>query len=384
MSNVIGTLNYLEAARHNGVGRFVFASSGGTTIGEAEPPIHEEMVPHPVSPYGASKLAGEGYCSAYYRTFGIDTVALRFGNVYGPLSGHKNSVVARFIKRATSGEVLEIYGDGTQTRDFVFVGDLISAIRLAATVDGVGGEVFQIATSAETTVQELTQKLLPALAAAGVKDVEVRNTEERRGEVRRNYADTSKAERMLGNVERRLRGGGGQSAEGEGEGDALEQAGDGQRHARGTDWQPDQPAERGEPGAPQREQRLAQRLCEQVEGREQRERHEHAAGSVESLAGEEPDAPLAESPRAPDHHDADQADDARGPGHEAIECPLALRREHAARVGQERADGGADHVLRHSREDQRSAEHADLRASAAEQAQEHWPAVHEYLGEGDA
>ena len=198
MSNVVGTLNYLEAAKRNGVKRFVFASSGGTTIGEAEPPIHEEMVPHPVSPYGASKLAGEGYCSAYFRTFGIDTVALRFGNVYGPLSGHKNSVVARFIKRASGGEVLEIYGDGTQTRDFVYVGDLINAVRLAATVDGVGGEIFQIATSAETTVQELVDKLLPVLASVGIKDVEVRYTEARRGEVRRNYADTSKAERMLG------------------------------------------------------------------------------------------------------------------------------------------------------------------------------------------
>jgi UDP-glucose 4-epimerase len=198
MSNVVGTLNYLEAARHNGVRRFVFASSGGTTIGEAEPPIHEEMVPHPVSPYGASKLAGEGYCSAYFRTFGVETVALRFGNVYGPLSGHKNSVVARFIKRASGGEVLEIYGDGTQTRDFIYVGDLIRAVRLAASVEGVGGEIFQIATSAETTVQELVDRLLPVLAASGIKDVEVRNTEARRGEVRRNYADTSKAERMLG------------------------------------------------------------------------------------------------------------------------------------------------------------------------------------------
>jgi UDP-glucose 4-epimerase len=198
MSNVVGTLNYLEAARQAGVKRFVFASSGGTTIGEAEPPIHEEMVPHPVSPYGASKLSGEGYCSAYFRTFGVETVALRFGNVYGPLSGHKNSVVARFIKRATSGETLEIYGDGTQTRDFIYVGDLINAVRLSATVEGVGGEIFQIATSAETTVQELTEKLLPALASAGVKDVEVRYTEARRGEVRRNYADTTKAERRLG------------------------------------------------------------------------------------------------------------------------------------------------------------------------------------------
>jgi UDP-glucose 4-epimerase len=198
MSNVVGTLNYLEAARHAGVGRFIFASSGGTIVGDAEPPIHEEMPPHPVAPYGASKLAGEGYCSAYFRTFGVETVALRFGNVYGPLSGHKNSVVARFIKRATSGEVLEIYGDGTQTRDFIFVDDLIRAVRLASTIEGVGGEVFQIATSAETTVQELTDRLLPALAAAGIEGIEVRNAAARRGEVRRNFADTSKAEQRLG------------------------------------------------------------------------------------------------------------------------------------------------------------------------------------------
>jgi len=196
--NVFGTLNYLEAARHNGVGRFVFASSGGTVIGEVEPPIHEEMAPHPVAPYGASKLAGEGYCSAYFQTFDIGTVALRFGNVYGPLSGHKNSVVARFIKRATNGEVLEIYGDGSQTRDYIYVGDLIRAIKLSVTTEGVGGETFQIATNAETTVRELTDKLIPALAEAGVKDIEVSHTDARRGEVRRNFADTSKARRLLG------------------------------------------------------------------------------------------------------------------------------------------------------------------------------------------
>ncbi len=197
--NVFGTLNYLEAARHNGVGRFVFASSGGTVIGEVEPPIHEEMAPHPVAPYGASKLAGEGYCSAYFQTFGVQSVALRFGNVYGPLSGHKNSVVARFIKRAAGGETLEIYGDGAQTRDYVFIGDLIRAIKLSATTSGVGGETFQIATNAETTVRELTDRLLAALAEAGVKDVEVRNAEDlgRRG-VSRNFADTSKAKRLLG------------------------------------------------------------------------------------------------------------------------------------------------------------------------------------------
>ena len=159
-TNVLGTLNYLEAARHCGVSRFVFASSGAPA-GEVEPPIHEEMPAHPVSPYGASKLAGEGYCSAYFRTFGVETVCLRFGNVYGPLSGKKDSVVAKFIKQALAGEVLEIYGDGRQTRDFIYVKDLIGAILSAATKPGIGGEIFQIATSKETTVSEMLEILLP-------------------------------------------------------------------------------------------------------------------------------------------------------------------------------------------------------------------------------
>ena len=105
-TNIIGTVNYLEAARKNKVGRFVFASSGAPA-GECEPPIHEELPPHPVSPYGAGKLAGEGYCSAYWHSFGVETVCLRFGNVYGPLSARKNSVVAKFIKRAMRGRPLE-------------------------------------------------------------------------------------------------------------------------------------------------------------------------------------------------------------------------------------------------------------------------------------
>ncbi len=197
LANVIGTLNYLEAARHNDAKRFVFASSGAA-VGEVEPPIHEEMTPHPVSPYGASKLSGEAYCSAYFRTFGVETASLRFGNVYGPLSNHKNSVIAKFIKRAMRGEVLEIYGDGTQTRDFIYIEDLVRAIRLAATAEGVGGETFQIATNAETSVQEMVEELLPVLAAANVKDVEVRHAAPRLGDVRRNYSDTSKAARMIG------------------------------------------------------------------------------------------------------------------------------------------------------------------------------------------
>ena len=195
--NVLGTLNYLEAARHAGVRRFVFASSGAP-VGEVEPPVHEELAPHPVSPYGASKLAGEGYCSAYWRTFGVPTVVLRFGNVYGPGSGHKTSVVASFIRQAMMGQTLKIYGDGRQTRDFIYVDDLVRAVKLAATARTAPGETFQIATSAETTVGELVEELLPVLAAAGVEDVEVRYVDRRPGDIRRSFSDTSKTRAMLG------------------------------------------------------------------------------------------------------------------------------------------------------------------------------------------
>ncbi len=196
-NNVIGTFNYLEAARINKVGRFIFASSGAPA-GEVEPPIHEELPPHPVSPYGASKLAGEGYCSAYFRTFGVQTVCLRFGNVYGPLSGKKDSVVAKFIKRAKEGKPLEIYGDGTQTRDFIYIDDLIRSIRLSASSPEVGGEIFQIASNKETTVREMADILLPLLQDKGLQDIQVEYGEKRQGDVMRNFSDTSKARDILG------------------------------------------------------------------------------------------------------------------------------------------------------------------------------------------
>jgi UDP-glucose 4-epimerase len=195
--NVIGTLNYLEAARGAGVSRFVFASSAAT-IGEVVPPIHELLPARPVSPYGASKLAGEAYCSAYARTFGIVTVALRFGNVYGPGSAHKESVVAKFIRHALKGEPLPIFGDGTQTRDFIYIDDLVRAVELAYRIEGIGGEVFQIATARETTVNELAEALCSALAAEGLPKPAIDYRQARAGDVMRNYADTSKARDRLG------------------------------------------------------------------------------------------------------------------------------------------------------------------------------------------
>ena len=197
LANVVGTFNYLESARMNKIPRFIFASSGAPA-GEVDPPIHEELPPHPVSPYGASKLAGEGYCSAYKRTFGIDTVMLRFGNVYGPGSGHKNSVVAKFIRQALRGETLEMFGDGTQTRDFIFSDDLIRALMNAVLLPDIGGEAFQIATNRETTVREMAELLLAVLEEAGVARVPLINASQRLGDVKRNYSDTTKARQRLG------------------------------------------------------------------------------------------------------------------------------------------------------------------------------------------
>jgi len=195
-TNVIGTFNYLEAARHNNVDRFILASSGAP-LGEVEPPIHEEKAPHPKSPYGASKLAGEGYCSAYHGSFNVDTVVLRFGNVYGPFSSHKSSVVAKFIRRALEGKSLEIYGDGTQTRDFIYTEDLVGAIHKAVTIRNIGGEKFQIATNKETTVLELTEILIGILEEKEIPSMKVEHGPKRQGDVQRNYSDTSKAKAKL-------------------------------------------------------------------------------------------------------------------------------------------------------------------------------------------
>lgn len=195
-ANVVGTFNMLEAARKHSVLKFIFASSGAP-IGELEnPPIHEELAPHPVSPYGASKLAGEGYCSAYFGSFGIKTIALRFGNVYGPRSKNKASVVAKFIKAALAGETCEIYGDGTQTRDFIYIRDLVGAIIKSAEVT-IGGEIFQIASSREVTVNEIAETIKTQLLKYGI-EMNLFNGSKRVGDVQRNYSDTSKAKEILG------------------------------------------------------------------------------------------------------------------------------------------------------------------------------------------
>jgi UDP-glucose 4-epimerase len=191
--NVGGTLNALLAARDGGAQAFVFASSGAP-LGSVEPPGHEGLAPRPLSPYGASKLAGEGLCSAFAGSYGLATTVLRFTNVYGPYSYHKGSVVARCLKRMMDGRPLVVYGDGEQTRDFLYVDDLCGAV-LAALARRPVGELYQLGTGVETSVNHLVE-LLVAIAPAGT--VRVEHEPARAGEVERAFSDVGKARRELG------------------------------------------------------------------------------------------------------------------------------------------------------------------------------------------
>jgi UDP-glucose 4-epimerase len=154
--NVIGTFNYLEAARRAGVRSFVQASSAAV-LGNAQPPQTEDKPSRPRSPYGASKAACEGYCMAYAASFGLDCTVLRFSNVYGPLSWSKGSVVAAFAKRALAGKPLVVNGGGAQTRDFLHVGDLARVLAMAVDgrLAGAGGAPINVATGMQTSIAAL-------------------------------------------------------------------------------------------------------------------------------------------------------------------------------------------------------------------------------------
>jgi len=194
--NVNGTLNVLDEAVKAGVKRFVFASSAAV-YGDVNPmPLKEEYPPHPISPYAASKAAAEGYCLAFNRCLGLGTVILRYFNVYGP--GQRNSaysgVIMRFLENAFRGEPLIVYGDGCQTRDFVYVDDVVEATVLAMEGDGLEGETFNICTGKPTSVNELIE----VVKTIAWKDLKVVYDKPRKGDIRNNYGDPSKAEKTLG------------------------------------------------------------------------------------------------------------------------------------------------------------------------------------------
>lgn len=193
--NTRGTLNVLRAAVETGVRRLVFASTGGALIGDATPPVNEQSLPKPISPYGASKLCGEAYCNAFANSYGLETVCLRFGNVYGPHSAHKKGAVTTFIKALMRDEPMVIYGDGSASRDYIHVDDLCAGIAAALDISVASSEVFHLASGRETSVLELA-KLLRDIAGKPHHPIEFRSA--RRGEVARNFARFDKARNEFG------------------------------------------------------------------------------------------------------------------------------------------------------------------------------------------
>ena len=191
--NVVGTLNLLESCRRTEQDIPIVFASSNAPLGRQVPPATEDKAPLPISPYGASKLAGEAYCLAYHGSWGLATVVLRFANVYGPYSTHKGSVVARFYSELLSRGRITIDGDGLQTRDFLYVDDLCRAIMLALETDA-HGEVFQIATGVETTILELTELVLKVSGREAV----VEHGPPRGGDIRKSYSVVQKARDILG------------------------------------------------------------------------------------------------------------------------------------------------------------------------------------------
>ncbi len=200
-TNILGFLNLLEGARAGGTGRVVFASSGGVVYGESDALPHKEDARKlPISPYGVSKLTSEFYLAAYSLLHGIEVISLRYGNVYGPRQNPHGEagVVAIFCSRISAGAPIEIFGDGEQTRDYVFVTDVARA-NLAVTscpvesIDTIDVAAFNVGTGTETSVNTLAQTLI---AATGT-NTQIEHLPPRSGELQRSAVDIGRIQREL-------------------------------------------------------------------------------------------------------------------------------------------------------------------------------------------
>jgi nucleoside-diphosphate-sugar epimerase len=196
-TNVTGTLNVLLASRDAGVKRVIYASSSSIYGASRELPKHERLLPQPISPYAVAKLAGEGFCRSFWEVFGLETVALRYFNVFGPRQdpfSQYSAVIPNFITALLDGRPPTVFGDGEQSRDFTYVGNVVEGNVLAMVADGVGGKVFNVAAGQRTSLNQLLQTLERLTG----RHVDARYEEPRAGDVPHSHADISAAEREVG------------------------------------------------------------------------------------------------------------------------------------------------------------------------------------------
>jgi nucleoside-diphosphate-sugar epimerase len=195
--NVVGTLNVLLASRDSGVRRVVFASSSSVYGENQELPKREEMPAVPISPYAVAKLAAEGYCRSFNAVYSLETISLRFFNVFGPRqdpNSQYSAVIPAFIAAARTGRRPTVFGDGEQSRDFTFVSNAVDACILAADAPDVAGMTFNIACGERVTVNRILAELGPILEV----EIEADYAEPRPGEVRHSLADIASARQRLG------------------------------------------------------------------------------------------------------------------------------------------------------------------------------------------
>lgn len=196
--NLDGTLTVLEASRRAGVKRVMYAASSAAYGDAPEMPKTEVMLPAPISPYAVQKVAGEMYLACYTRVFGLETVALRYFNIFGPRqdpTSQYSGVLARFIGQMTAGEQPTIFGDGLTSRDFTYIDNVVSANLLAAKASSsVSGRVINVATGRATTLLEAFAAIAKVIGYRG----QPKFAPEREGDIKHSLADISLAERMLG------------------------------------------------------------------------------------------------------------------------------------------------------------------------------------------
>ncbi|MDY6865459.1 MAG: GDP-mannose 4,6-dehydratase [Halobacteriota archaeon] len=195
LNNINGTINLLEAARSGAVERFVYLSSAAVFGEPVKLPIDELHPQNPLSPYGVSKLGGEKYCMAYHSTYGLATVCTRLFNIYSPRQNPNNpysGVISKFIDRVTECKPPVIFGDGSQTRDFVSVHDVVDMITIVMEEEDAIGEVYNVGTGSKIDIYDLA-KLVIELSG---KDLDIEYCESRKGDIVESYADISKAKKI--------------------------------------------------------------------------------------------------------------------------------------------------------------------------------------------
>lgn len=194
LNNAQGTLNVLEICKKLNIKKVIFASTGGAIMGNQKTPVNENRLPRPISPYGASKLSAEAYCSAYANLYGISITVLRFSNIIGPYSWHKKGIITKYFKSILNNKPLIIYGNGSSTRDYLFVEDLCDGILTVLEKKLGLFDIFHLSSGRETSINLLIKKIK---TITSLKKIKVIKKKLRKGEVNKNFSLNNKAKKIL-------------------------------------------------------------------------------------------------------------------------------------------------------------------------------------------